>query len=186
MPNLDPNIGLVLLAAGRGSRFGRDKLNERFRDRPLWTWAAEAAEIAGFAQKYIVRAKPAASGLRDGWIEVINSAATRGMGTSIAAGVEAAQNCSRIIVALADMPLVEPAHLARLALESGTVFTCYGDGKSGCPAAFPQEVFTQLRSLAGNAGAKSLPLADVSIIRPANPSSLTDVDTPQDLAGISS
>ncbi|WP_162199480.1 nucleotidyltransferase family protein [Aurantiacibacter marinus] len=182
MPEIDSNTGIILLAAGRGRRFGRDKLQEVYGDQPLWIWAAKAAEDAGFTRRYIVRAAHSPAQLRDGWQEVINPDAHQGMGTSIAAGVKAARTCSRLVLALADMPLVEPSHLARLALGSGTIFTSYGDAKTGSPAAFPASVFSELRSLAGEAGAKTLALANVTVIEPRYHASLGDVDTAEDLA----
>ncbi len=181
MPQIDPDIGIILLAAGRGKRFGQDKLQQTYRGRPLWTFAAEAAENAGFAKRYLVRGPHSPAYLRAGWCEVVNPGADEGMGTSIAAGVAAAQTCTRLVVTLADMPLVDPAHLVRLAVGNGTVFTCYANGKSGSPAAFPAIAFSQLRSLAGDAGAKTLPLENVTAIKPHDMGSLRDVDTAQDL-----
>ena len=170
---VDPGVGIILLAAGRGRRFGRDKLHQTYRGRPLWTSAANAAEEAGFVKRYFVRGEHSSAGSRAGWHEIIDPNADEGMGTSIAAGVRAGQSCSRLVVTLADMPLVEPEHLVRLALGSGTVFTCYRNGNFGSPAAFPLTAFSELRSLAGEAGAKCLSLADVSAIEPRNLASLT-------------
>ena len=107
------------------------------------------------------------------------------MGTSIAAGVKAAKGCSRVVIGLADMPLIEPEHLARLAVGIGTIFTNYGNKKSGSPAAFPETVFNKLCSLTGEAGAKSLFLSETTAISPRDPASLFDVDTAQDLMRIS-
>ncbi|MGB3167115.1 MAG: nucleotidyltransferase family protein [Alteraurantiacibacter sp.] len=186
MPKLDPSIGIILLAAGRGRRYGRDKLQEIYRGRPLWTWAAKAADEAGFVKRYLVRREHSSVGNRAGWQDIINPDADEGMGTSIAAGVDAGQSCSRLVVTLADMPLVEPEHLVRLALGSGTVFTRYTNGNSGSPAAFPSSAFCDLRSLSGEAGARCLSLAGVSAIEPCNNASLSDVDTEADLISLSS
>ena len=186
MLKISSDVGIILLAAGRGRRFGRDKLNETFRGRPLWIWAAKAAENAGFARKYLVRGPHSSTFPRAGWHEVVNPNADEGMGTSIAAGVDAAQSCSRVVLALADMPLVEPAHLTRLAVGSDPVFTRYSNGKLGSPAAFPAIVFGELRMLAGDAGAKTLSLANITAIEPCSNASLRDVDTAEDLADLSS
>ena len=90
MPPIDPEVGFILLAAGRGKRFGRDKLTQDFRGQPLWSWGARAAEEAGFAQRYIVSGPHSAIPARSGWHTVTNDNAAEGMGTSIAAGVRAA------------------------------------------------------------------------------------------------
>ena len=57
VPPIDPEVGFILLAAGRGKRFGRDKLTQDFRGQPLWSWVALAAEEAGFAPLH--RERPA-------------------------------------------------------------------------------------------------------------------------------
>ena len=180
------DIGFILLAAGRAKRFGGDKLQANYRGRPLWSWAAEAAEKAGFTQKYIVVADHSSDYSRSDWSKVVNLAADEGMGTSIAAGVGAAQHCSRLVVGLADMPLTEPEHLAALAAGSGTIFTRYSDGKLGSPGAFPASVFEKLQSLSGDAGASSLSLSNVSAVEPSSAASLSDVDTADHLIALSS
>ena len=186
VPPIDPGVGFILLAAGRGQRFGRDKLPQDFRGQPLWSWVALAAEEAGFAQRYLVSGPHSAIPARSGWHAVINNRAAEGMGTSIAAGVRAAQHCSRVVIALADMPLVEPAHLRLLAESVGPVFTRYASGVEGSPAGFPRSVFDRLCALQGEAGARSLSLPDATAITPASATALADIDTPEDLLALSS
>ena len=186
VPPIDPEVGFILLAAGRGQRFGRDKLTQDFRGQPLWSWVALAAEEAGFAQRYIVSGPHSTIPARSGWHAVTNDRAAEGMGTSIAAGVRAAQDCSRVVIALADMPLVEPAHLRLLAATDGPVFTRYASGVEGSPAGFPRSVFDRLCALQGEAGARSLSLPDATAIAPASAAALADIDTPEDLLALSS
>ena len=181
---VDPEVGLILLAAGQALRFGGGKLVAPFRGRALWEWAAVAAETAGFTRRYLVVAPDLPLGRRKGWELVVNPRAVEGMGTSIAAGVAAAHSCRRIVIALADMPLIEPAHLQRLAEAQGSVFTRYPDGRSGSPAAFSSDVFDRLETLDGDRGARSLDLGEVQTIAPDQPINLTDVDTRGDLAAL--
>jgi molybdenum cofactor cytidylyltransferase len=186
VPPIDPGVGFILLAAGRGKRFGRDKLTQDFRGQPLWSWVALAAEEAGFAQRYIVSGPHSAIPARSGWHAVINNRAAEGMGTSIAAGVRAAQHCSRVVIALADMPLVEPDHLRLLAEPDGPVFTRYTSGVEGSPAGFPRSVFDRLCALQGEAGARSLGLPDATALAQASAAPLADIATPEDLLAFSS
>ena len=85
MVSPDADTALILLAAGRSRRFGSDKLVAAFRGAPLWSWAARAAEEAGFAQRYLVVGPHSAISPRPGWQVVLNSRADEGMGASIAA-----------------------------------------------------------------------------------------------------
>ena len=160
MPPLDRGIGIILLAAGRGTRFGGDKLSRDLRGKPLCP--------------------------RAGWEAVINHHADEGMGSSIAAGVAAAApKCERLVIALADMPLVEPGHFRDLARLRGTVFTRYDDGAEGPPAAFPKKAFAALQTLTGERGARHLDLGETDTLIPANGHMLADVDTPAALDALS-
>ena len=181
MPPLDPSIALILLAAGRSERFGSDKLTVLFRGRPLWEWAAAAAESAGFESLYLVIGEHSRVTAREKWRPVVNPDAERGLGTSIAAGVCAAAHHDRVVIALADMPLMEPAHLRLLGQETGAIFTRQPDGSAGNPAAFGQEPFAQLRTLDEDRGARSLSLPNALVIAPQTSDMLIDVDTPSDL-----
>ena len=175
------DTALVLLAAGRGARFGGDKLTHAYRGRPLWEWAADAAEATGLTQLYIVLGPHSAIVPREGWRIVPNPNAGDGMGTSIAAGVAAASSHDRILVALADMPHVAPKHLRLLAAETGTVFTRQQDGSPGSPAGFGPECYAALRTLDGDRGARSLDLPNVKVTAPHDPAMLFDVDRKTDL-----
>ena len=179
MVSPDADTALILLAAGRSRRFGSDKLVAAFRGVPLWSWAARAAEEAGFAHRYLVVGPHSAISPRPGWQVVLNSRADEGMGTSIAAGVAQARRHSRLVMTLADMPLVEPAHLSLLASGEGPVFTQHDDGDvvrlRVSPSAYPR-----LAKLAANEGAGSLEWHDADVIAPGS-ASLRDIDRQEDL-----
>lgn len=178
---LDPAIALILLAAGRSERFGGEKLVTPYKGKPLWKWAAEAAEDAGFESLYLVTGFHTSVVASGNWRRVINPDAAKGMGTSIAAGVAAAEDHERVVIVLADMPLIDPAHLRSLAQGTGAIFTRQVDGKAGCPAGFGRENFAALRMLKGDQGARGASLLDASTIAPRDPAMLFDVDTQEDL-----
>ena len=180
MVSPDADTALILLAAGRSRRFGSDKLVAAFRGAPLWSWAARAAEEAGFAHRYLVVGPHSAISPRPGWQVVLNSRADEGMGTSIAAGVAQARRHTRLVMTLADMPLVEPAHLSLLASGEGPVFTQHDDGRPGAPAGFPRSAYPRLAKLAANEGAGSLEWHDADVIAPGS-ASLQDIDRQEDL-----
>lgn len=181
----DADIAVVLLAAGSSTRFAGDKLTADFRGLPLWQWAAVSAEEAGFTNRFIVVSQDSLLATRFGWTRVINTHAGNGMGSSIAAGVVAANRYSRILIMLADMPFVSPAHLLRLAQAQGTVFTEYPERRRGCPAAFPRSTFAQLGALSGDEGARHLLIDGTRTISPPDPSHSADLDTRTDFARFS-
>ena len=178
--------GVVLLAAGLGKRFGGGKLMADFRGAPLWEWAAQTAESIDCSERLLVVGPNGPIKGRMGWSRVENPKAERGMGTSIAAGVSALTDCDRVLIVLADMPLVSLAHLRRLTAAQGAAFTRYRDGSAGCPAIFPRAVFPLLETLTEDRGARSLDLGDAEMIPPPHPSELSDVDAPRDLDRLNS
>ena len=46
--SLEPSIVFALLAAGGATRFGGRKLAANLADKPVWSWAVNAAAAAGF------------------------------------------------------------------------------------------------------------------------------------------
>lgn len=172
---------VVLLAGGQGRRFGGGKLTAQFRGRPLWECAAETAENVNFSERVLVVGPKSPIRSRPTWRLVENPVAEQGMGTSIAAGVRALTDCDRVIVMLADMPLVSRTHLGRLFSAQGVAFTRYPDGIAGCPAIFTRSEFPLLVSLAGDRGARSLDLTDAELVAPQHEKELFDVDEVRDL-----
>ncbi|WP_171033136.1 nucleotidyltransferase family protein [Qipengyuania marisflavi] len=181
MPPPEVETGVVLLAAGQAKRFGGGKLTATFRRQPLWEWAAQTAENIDFSERLMVIGPNSPINSRPGWRLVKNPVAERGMGTSIAVGVRALTDCDRVVILLADMPLVSRTHLCRFLKARGVAFTRYPDGTAGCPAIFPRPVFPLLETLAGDRGARSLDLGDAELIEPSHEGELVDVDELCDL-----
>ena len=179
----------VLLCGGKSTRFGADKL------------LAGEDPIAARAARNLVAAVPRAIAvvplgaarlrreLEAAGCEVIESDRTgRGMGASIAVGVEAASRASGWIVALGDMPAIRPATIAAVkgALESGALVSAPFDaqGRRGHPVGFAAELRDELIALDGDIGAREVikrHAAKVELVRCDDPGIFVDVDTPEDL-----
>ncbi len=180
---------IVMLAAGTGRRFGGGKLDADLGGKPLGRWAAETAEAAGFATRIIVTppTPPAFCGLLVGWERVVNASIDSGMAGSIRAAALSAVGHERLVIILADMPLIEADHLNRLADGEGVSFTLYADGSKGVPAAFPATAFGSLAGLADGRNPATLRWdIDVDAVAPQSSTSLLDIDTPTDLASVRS
>jgi molybdopterin-guanine dinucleotide biosynthesis protein A len=107
-------VGAIVLAGGRSSRFGRDKLAEPVDGRPMLDLSIDA--VRGLASDVIVVVAP--DGDRDlpGDVRVVRDARPfdgplAGLATGLAA-VDPAVD--RVLVAGGDMPALVPAVLARL------------------------------------------------------------------------
>ncbi len=113
------------------------------------------------------------------------SAASLGMGYSIAAGVSARPHARGWLVLPGDMPLVKPATLVAVAkglADHAVVYAQYL-GRRGHPVAFSAELFSELVQLRGDDGARRVAARYPSIgLELADPGVLFDIDTQADLA----
>jgi len=187
-------VGL-LLAAGRGTRFGGDKLLARLGTgdlpgEPVGVVALRHLRLAVSDVIAVVRdndralaAQLGANGARI--VRFCN--ADDGMGASLACGVQATADAKGWIVALADMPWISPATIARVAaaIAGGAPLAApFHRGERGHPVGFGAACYAPLATLTGDEGAKSIVAAQrdrVVRIDVDDPGILRDVDTPGDL-----
>lgn len=174
---------VAVLAAGRGERFGGGKLDAPCAGKPLGRWALDAAEAAGLGPGTIV-VGPAGAGYAAGWTMLVNPAPEAGLGSSLALAARAAldQRAEALLVLLADMPLVEPAFLRRLAAAAPPAATRQPDGRAGVPALLDRALLEKAAMLTGDRGAGPL-LSGATLLDPP-PGTLRDVDTAEDLAKV--
>ncbi|MCB1889728.1 MAG: nucleotidyltransferase family protein [Rhodocyclaceae bacterium] len=182
-------VGL-LLAAGQGRRFGRDKRWATLHEGPMALVAArqlvaacrEVIVVVGEGDEALSEAVVAA-----GCRAIVCVDAAQGMGHSLAAGVRARRDAAGWLVALADMPFVRPEthRVVRDALLAGASVAraCHG-GRPGHPVGFDARWGDSLAALTGDVGARELVrragAARVDCEVP-DPGCLRDVDRPADL-----
>lgn len=184
----------ILLAGGASVRFGGDKLLHPLRDsRPLAVVAAQNLLAGVDAVVAVVRPGRAglAARLREAGCRVVICPGSRdGMGVSLAAGVRATPiDAAGWVVALADMPWIEPDTIRRVArsVRRGALLVAPRyQGQRGHPVGFAAELRAELSALSGDIGARDIlrrysgrllemDIDDAGVVR--------DVDTRQDLAG---
>ena len=184
------DIAGVLLAAGRGTRFGGNKLEAMLGDKMLGLHAAQTLAGLGCGHLFAVH-DPAhvvlASDLRkEGYALIDNEDPAAGQAHSLILAVERAMNsdAAAIMVCLGDMPFITAAHLATIyaahcAQPDRVVASAMGPTASP-PALFPRSTWPELLSLRGDAGARSLLKQAIHITATAK--ELTDIDNPHVLA----
>ena len=181
----------ILLAAGSARRFGVPKLIHPLPGgEALGVAAARAMQQSIPNTVAVVRPGDdvlikafSAIGLQ----VVENARADEGMGTSLAAGISAAAGADGWLVALADMPWIEPVTIIELAnrMKNGAsmVAPVYR-GQRGHPVGFSSRWQQQLLALSGDKGARDL-IADYSdeleLLTTDDAGVLKDVDYPRDL-----
>ena len=184
----------ILLASGSGSRFGSDKLMHPLTPggEPIAVHSARHLVEALPGSIAVVRAANSqlarllrAQGLR---IAVCRDAAL-GMGHTLAAGVRASRQAGGWVVALADMPGILPATIARVAreLEAGAdIVAPRFQGQRGHPVGLAGHYRDALLALQGDAGARAIVAANqekIHFVDIDDPGVVKDIDTPGDLPG---
>lgn len=182
----------ILLAAGSARRFGAPKLLQPLHDG-VPVAAATAQAMMQVLQNTLAIVKPGDHELIEVFTElglhiIENPLADEGMGTSLAAGVNATARADGWLIMLADMPWIQPATISAVAdrLDNGAsmVAPVYA-GQRGHPVGFCSRWLQPLRDLSGDKGARDL-IADNSdaleLLATEDAGVLKDIDFPYDLS----
>ena len=181
----------ILLAAGSARRFGSNKLLHLLPDgTPIAVAAARNLKAAIPSSLAIVR--PQDHALIDlfsaeGFTVVASASTAGGMGVSLACGVRASSHAKGWIIALADMPFIQPDTIlaVRDALEHGyPLAPPVYHGRRGHPVGFGNKFFGELTSLAGDEGARSIVSAHATngfMVPCEDPGILADIDSEDDM-----
>ena len=169
---------VLVLASGRGTRFAASggqgsKLQALLAGRPVLEWTLAAVRASGLP-----------------WH--LEDRGHAGMGDSIAAAVRKTLDAAGWLVLPADLPLIQPATLLRVAQALQThpvVLPCYAgaDGNDaplrGHPVGFSAVCRQDLLKLSGNKGAAGVIIDYAAIKIIVNDVGIvTDIDTVDDLA----
>lgn len=178
-----PEPAVAVLAAGRGTRFGGNKLEAPCAGKPLGRWAIEAVEAAGLGPGSIVTG-PAGVSFAEGWRALVNSTPEAGLGSSLALAARDALDRGRdkLLILLADMPLVSADYLRELSGSCAPAATRQPDGHPGVPALLDRTLLEAAATLTGDRGAGKL-LAGASLLDPPG-GMLRDVDRFADLSEV--
>jgi len=182
----------LLLAAGYSRRFGADKrLAQLANGTHVAVQSAWLLQAAGLAVQAVIRPEDERLQLlfqQQGVHCIDCMEAALGMAASLRAGVEATPQAAAWLVALADMPFIQPATVQRLIAvwrQQGGIVLPSWQGKRGHPVIFTAPYREALLALQGDQGARpvlqqhaaavqTVPLEDAGIHQ--------DIDTPQALA----
>ena len=184
----------ILLAAGSASRFGSHKLLHPLADgTPIGVAAARHLKQGVEHTIVVVRpddAKLTALLHAEGLTTVISEHAERGISASLVAGISETANADGWLIALADMPWIQPQTISTIAsmLEHGADSAApYYDGQRGHPVGFSHRFLPDLLDLTGDKGASDLLGTNIDrlqIFHCDDAGILQDIDRPRDvLAG---
>lgn len=190
-----PHTAILMLAAGASSRFeSGDKLLAELSGRSILERAATNIPDDPNLTKLAVvptnalRRKSVLE--RTGWQVIENPEADLGQSTTLRLGIQALKDLSsfdQVIVVLADMPFVEPAHIEALRvcadIPGVSSVMSNSTGVLSPPALFKRQHFEALETLSGDRGAKAVFLSLEHGNRTVDlaPQSAVDIDVIADL-----
>lgn len=192
-----PRIGAVLLAAGRSTRMGVNKLLSEIDGVPM---------VVRVAQRLLAsRARPIIAVLGNQADEidaalgklpvdrVRNPDFADGLSTSLKRGIVALPpDLDGALICLGDMPLISGRHIERLIaafnpLEGRAIIVPTRRGKRGNPVLWSKRFFPEMAELAGDVGAKHLIGEHAELVAEVemdDDAILVDIDTPEALEAV--
>lgn len=198
----DERVGAIVLAGGRSSRFGRDKLVEHVDGHALLDRSIDAVRAVATDGEVVVVMAPNHDIPVAGDVRVVRDPfAYGGPLVGLAAGLQALDPAvERVIVVGGDMPTLQSVVLRRLVGTVGPEHPAVlleepereGHRAPALPAAFDRAAATavagalvdagerRLRALAEHLGVTMVPWADWQLDDP-DARTLHDIDTPDDL-----
>ncbi len=179
-------LAAVVLAAGKATRFGGDKLSALLGGEPLLAHAIRAARAAPVERVIVVTRTGFDIGLWPGEPTVERvEIASDALSVSLGGGIAAVQGMDGVFVFLGDMPRVPHDVAGQLAAALGDNYAAIPrcEGKSGHPVLLSARSFADVARLSGDSGAGKLLKArsDVAFVDCDDPGILMDVDRPEDL-----
>jgi molybdenum cofactor cytidylyltransferase len=194
-PKQAPQIAAVVLAAGKSTRMGSNKLLKPIKGKPMIRQTVETALQSRASPVVVVtghdasRIREALDGLDVSFVS--NPHYDQGLSTSLAAGVAGLPpKVEGALMVLGDMPLVPVTTLNKLIAafdpqEARSICLPVYQGERGNPILWGRQHFPEFQGLKGDRGAKVLLVVNsdqVVEVPVGNAGVLTDFDTPESLA----
>ncbi|ROM62481.1 molybdopterin-guanine dinucleotide biosynthesis protein MobA [Pseudomonas brassicacearum] len=191
------SIGVIILAAGSGSRFrqvagpDKDKLlaDCTGRDGAVRSVIEQVlVNLPAFLEKRVLvtsRDRPQVIRMAQAYGCDFVELDSPGLGNSIAAGVQACPDLAGWLMVLGDMPFILPSSIEQVAagIREDSISVPVLAGEFGHPVGFGREFGPKLMALTGDRGAKVL-FAGAQVVEvPVDDPGVTwDVDVPEALA----
>ena len=189
-------IGVIVLAAGQGSRFRQEAGVEK--DKLVADCKGREGTVHSMIEQVLVNLpaslekrvlvttvdRPQVIRMAKAYGCEIVLIESTGMGDSIAAGVAACPQLGGWLIVLGDMPFILPASIERVVsgIADDAVSVPVHQGEFGHPVGFGRSFGSVLMALSGDRGAKAL-FAQARVVEVAvdDPGVLWDVDVPEKL-----
>jgi molybdenum cofactor cytidylyltransferase len=187
-----PRIAGLVMAAGRSSRMGANKLLLDDGGHPIIASVVDHGLAAGLAEIVVVcghQENEIRAALQGKNVRIVPCPDfAEGMSASLRCGLRAlSPDADAAIVLLGDMPRISAALLRRMSAaynptEGRTIIVPSFEGKRGNPVLWDRRFFTEMMALAGDVGARHLigeHAEQVTEVEAGDSGILIDVDTPE-------
>jgi molybdenum cofactor cytidylyltransferase len=196
-PQVAPRVVAVVLAAGKSSRMGSNKMLADVNGEPMLRRTVSNLLRSAVDDIIVVtghEAKATAAALQGLDLRTVqNSDHADGLSSSLRVGVEAAGQADALIVCLGDMPRVSAETIDRMIAafnptEHRSIVVPVHKGQFGNPVLWGSEHFARLKTMTGDRGARSLigDMKSEATEIEADDGVLMDADTPEALAQLKS
>lgn len=182
-------LGCVVMAAGKSSRFGENKLSQVLCGRSLIRRTLDAIPKESFSQVVVVTGDDAVASLAGqyGFSVVENRQPEKGVSHTIGLGLSRLMDCDGVLFTVSDQPMLRQATISRLVQAfsetPGGIVAAAHDGKRGNPCLFSKAFFPELLSLSGDIGGSTVIRRHEDALRLVETAAqeLADCDTKEDL-----
>ncbi len=197
-PPIVPRLAAIVLAGGQSRRMGpRNKMLIEVTGIAMVAHAVDTVTEAGFSPVIVVTGHEAGR-IRDvlagrDIVFAHNPGYAEGISTSLRTGIGALpEDIDGALIALGDMPRVQPVHLRQLAdafdpTSGRSICLPTWQGKRGNPVLWGRRFFAEMADVSGDVGARHIigEHADqVCEVEMADDGVLIDVDSPEALAAL--
>ncbi len=193
----NPNIGIVILAAGASTRMGTPKQLLRYQESSLLRHTIEVATTSVCRPIVVVLgayAQLIRSDISQLPIHIVeNLQWTEGMSASIRVGIQELKTSypkvKAVIVTLCDQPFISTEIINQLAMAyhstNRPIIACEYAETLGVPALFSDRLFSELMALHSSEGAKQvIKKHSQEVFSISFPKGATDIDTPKEYADL--
>jgi len=184
----------LIMAAGMGRRFGGDKMLHPIENPsgPALAMGLQSAlNLRPWVDEVICVLRPQDQRLKQLFIQhgfktQVNPHHQQGLSSSLVTGIEAAPHADMWLIALGDMPFIQPASYRQLkqVLDAGDkqqIVRLSHQQRPGHPVVFPQRLKGQLLALRGDEGASTVVKQEQPRLIEVNDAGIhRDIDRPGD------
>jgi len=176
----------AILAAGKSTRFGVQKLTQNYHGKLLLQWPIDILKKIQVDRILVVSKKLNLSSIDlDNFKVVVNENADMGLSTSVKLALSMVRNHEGVLFLLGDMPKISTDLVKKVISMDRTKITFpFHDDVKGFPVYLPSRYFEEVTSLSGDVGLRMIIAKHPNEVASfdGGKECIFDVDTPQDIS----